>query len=200
MLRKGITDLLTQTNSLHWVGSAADGKEAIEKIRSLQPDVALLDIEMPHLDGLEVATKLIGEGIQTRFILLTLFKSKQMLQRALSAGVKGYLLKESDATEIVSCIEAVAAGKSYVNASLTHYLIPNAQDDGGNVLSSLSEHERNILRLIAQQKTTNEIAEMLFVSPKTIANHRNNISKKLQLGGQQNGLLKWAIEHRDSLN
>lgn len=106
-------------------------------------------------------------------------------------------MKESSEKEIIDCIQSVYEGKAYVNPSLTHYLMPKTKED--DILSALSQQEVNILKLIAKQKTTAEIAAMLFISPKTVSNHRNNISKKLNLSGEQNGLLKWAIEHRGVL-
>jgi DNA-binding NarL/FixJ family response regulator len=198
MLRKGVTDLILQTEDLKWAGSAENGTEALEKIRAIRPDVAILDIEMPHLTGLEVAKILIAEGSSTRFVLLTLFKDKSFLNQALEAGIKGYLLKESSEREIIECIRLVNQGKSYVNASMTQYIVheKTAKNDLKNLLSS---HEINILKLIALQKTSNEIADMLFISPKTVSNHRTNISKKLDLNGEQNALLKWALEHRELL-
>ncbi len=198
ILRKGITHLIKETNELEWVGSAADGQEAIDKIRTIQPDIAILDIEMPFYSGLEVVKILLNEGIKTQFILLTLFKDETFFQNAIKAGAKGYLLKESNEDEIIKCIRSVAQGQAYVNASLTQFLL-NQNQQADNILSNLSDHEINILKLIALQKTTPEIAGMLFISPKTVANHRTNISKKLELIGEQNGLLKWAIEHRDLL-
>jgi DNA-binding NarL/FixJ family response regulator len=197
ILRKGITELLNQAPGLTWVGSAADGQESLDKIRSLKPDIAILDIEMPHYNGLEVAKMLLKEGSSTRFILLTFYDDKRFLQNAIFSGIKGYLLKESNEDEILACIDAVAKGRSYVNASLTHHLIGSSPLDDN--LGRLSKQELNVLKLIARQKNTKEIAEMLFLSPKTIANHRNSISKKLELGGEQNGLLKWALEHRGEI-
>lgn len=198
LLRKGVTNLLMETADLEWVGSAEDGQEALRKIRELKPDVAILDIEMPHHTGLEVARSLLAEGSTTAFVLLTLFKEETFFHHALEAGVKGYLLKESSEKEILDCIRAVYAGRAYVNPSLTQYLITPKTPES-QVLSTLSDHEVNILKLITRQKTTAEIADMLFISPKTVANHRSNISKKLELTGEQNALLKWAIEHRDLL-
>ncbi len=198
ILRKGITDLLIESEDMEWAGSAENGKEALQKIRAIQPDVALLDIEMPHHSGLEVAKTLLEEGIKTVFVLLTLFKDETFLHNAIRMGIKGYLLKESSEKEILDCIRTVHRGQSYVNPSLTHYLIAN-NNSKDNVLSNLSDHEVNILKLIAKQKTSAEIADMLFISPKTVSNHRSNISKKLELTGEQNGLLKWAIEHRELL-
>ncbi|MFT6000605.1 MAG: DNA-binding NarL/FixJ family response regulator [Neolewinella sp.] len=198
IIRKGITNLISEAPDLHWVGSAKDGQEALVKIRQLRPDVAVLDVEMPHLTGLEVATKLIEEGVPTNFILLTLFKEENLLRGAIAAGVKGYLLKESSEQEIVAGIRSAALGRVYVNAGLTHMLFGQAEEKD-NPLDQLSDHERNILKLISREKTTAEIANMLFLSPKTIANHRNNISKKLGLSGEQNGLLKWAMSRKQEL-
>jgi DNA-binding NarL/FixJ family response regulator len=197
VLRKGVTNLLLETEAIKWVGSAENGKDALEKIRNIQPDIAILDIEMPFYSGLEVAQKLMAEGILTKFVLLTLFKDETFFRNAVQAGIKGYLLKESSEKEIIDCIYSVYEGKAYVNPSLTHYLIRETPED--QVLSSLSQQEINILKLIAQQKTSTEIANMLFISPKTVSNHRTSIGKKLNLSGEQNGLLKWAIEHRDLL-
>lgn len=195
LLRKGITNLIRERPQLTWAGSAANGREAVDKIRTIRPQVALLDVEMPYMTGIEAAQELLDEGCATQFILLTLFKEKRLLQQALEIGIKGYLLKESEEEEIVSAIESVAQGRAYVSAGLTQFLInPSPADDP---LTALTDHERGIVKLIAQEKSTAEIAGLLFLSPKTIANHRNNISKKLKLKGKQNGLLKWAIAHRE---
>lgn len=198
LLRKGVTELIIQTPELKWVGSAENGKIAMEKIKSLQPDIAVLDIEMPFMTGLAAAQNLLSEGIKTKFILLTLFKDPSFLKEAIAGGIMGYLLKESSEKEIIECIHSVHNGKAYVNSSMTQYLIGNAAPQN-SILDSLSNHEINILKLISKQKTSTEIAGMLFISPKTVSNHRTNISKKLNLNGVQNGLLKWAIEHRDLL-
>jgi len=199
ILRKGITELITQTPDLKWVGSAENGQEALDKIKAIQPDVAILDIEMPHMTGLAVAQSLIEEGIKTKFILLTLFKDPSFLKSAIATGIMGYLLKESSEKEILECIHSVYNGKAYVNASMTQHLITAKNTPETNVLANLSDHEVNILKLISKQKTSSEIADMLFISPKPVSNHRTNISKKLNLNGIQNGLLKWAIGHRDLL-
>ena len=197
ILRKGITDLIKESSGLAWVGSAADGKEAEEKIRKLQPDVAILDIEMPFQSGLQAAKHLMAEKTKTHFILLTLYKDEGFFKNAIKHGIKGYLLKESSEKEILDCISTVAKGRAYVNPELTQYLLN--QDTADDVFKDLTEHEINIVKLIARQKTTAEIADMLFISPKTVSNHRTKISKKLKLSGEQNALLKWAIEHREFL-
>lgn len=198
ILRKGITNLLVETNDMEWVGSAGNGEEAVQKIRTLKPDVAVLDIEMPLMTGLEAAKILINEGVSTHFVLLTLFKDEMFFNEGMKIGVKGYLLKESSEHEILECIRTTSQGKAYVNAELTQYLI-NANHSKDSILNDLTNHEINILKLISRQKTTAEIADMLFISPKTVSNHRTNISKKLALDGKQNGLLKWAIKNKDLL-
>jgi len=199
IFRKGISDLIEGAAELEWVGSAKDGKVAIEEIRILVPDVAVLDMEMPCHTGFEVVQTMVAEGIDTHFIVLTLHKEAALLDKALKMGVKGYLLKESSERDILACIHAVAEGRVYVDPSLTQYLALQKKDKG-DALANLSDHEVDILRLISRQKTSAEIADMLFISPKTVANHRSNISKKLNLSGVQNGLLKWAIDHKGSLD
>jgi len=198
ILRKGIVDLIVESEGLEWVGSASDGKEALQKIQDIKPDIALLDIEMPHLTGIEIARELKQKASETKVILLTLFKDSSFVKNALAEGVMGYLLKESKESEILDCIKSVSEGKPYISPSLTNVLI-TINSGNNSPLESLTEHEINILRLIAKNKTSKEIAEMLFLSPKTISNHRNNISKKLGLEGQQNALLKWVLENKDQL-
>tara|TARA_B100000497_G_C7691147_1_gene420269 strand:+ start:2369 stop:2998 length:630 start_codon:yes stop_codon:yes gene_type:complete len=196
ILRKGVTDLLVQTDDIEWLGSAGDGQESLVKIRALKPDIAILDIEMPHYTGLDVARILIDEKVDTKFILLTLFKDESFFKSALAMGIMGYLLKESSENEIIDCIRSVHSGRPYVNPSLTYLLI---KAESNSTLDKLSDKEVNILKLIARQKTSAEIGDMLFISPKTVTNHRNNISKKLDLDGKQNALLKWAMENKNLL-
>ncbi|MFT4665536.1 MAG: DNA-binding NarL/FixJ family response regulator [Polaribacter sp.] len=199
ILRKGVTELLKETTDMKWVGSAENGKDALDKIRAIQPDIAILDIEMPGYTGIEVARILLKEGTKTNFIVLTLFKDEDFFHSAIEVGIKGYLLKESSEKDILNCIRSVHRGQLYVNSDLT-YLLHKQPDFENDRLGDLSAHEVNILKLIAMQKTTAEIASMLFITPKTVSNHRGNISKKLALSGQQNGLLKWAIENKDVLS
>lgn len=198
MLRNGIVQLLTQTEGIDWVGSASDGREALEKTLSLKPDIALLDIEMPYLSGIELCQKIRDAGLKTRIILLTLFKESAYIKAAFNEGAMGYLLKEANGNEIISCIKSVHSGKRYVSPSLTDVILDSNRVED-TVLSRLTEHEINILKLIAKNKTSKEIADMMFLSIKTIANHRNNISKKLELDGQQNALLKWVLENKENL-
>lgn len=199
ILRKGMIELIQQTEGMTWSGSASDGREALEKIRAIRPDIALLDIEMPHASGIEIARQLKYEGLPTRIILLTLFKDPVMVKTALQEGVMGYLLKESPETEIIQCIHAVHTGSKYISPVLTDLMISMTTGDDNDPVAVLSDREKNILRLIARNKTSREIAELLFLSPKTVANHRSNIAKKLSLDGEQNSLLKWAVANKKLL-
>jgi DNA-binding NarL/FixJ family response regulator len=199
ILLKGIKELILAAEGLEWVGSAKDGKVALEEIRSLAPDVALLDIIMPHYTGLDVVELLAEEHIETQFVLFTLYKDEELLNKALKLGVRGYMLKESSEHEILACIHAVAEGRVYIDPLMTQYLASKNKDKS-DILSRLSDHEIDILKLISQQRTSAEIADMLFISPKTVASHRSNISKKLNLDGVQNGLLKWALQHKGTLD
>jgi DNA-binding NarL/FixJ family response regulator len=199
ILRKGISNLLIDSDELDWVGSASDGQEALDKIRSLRPDIAILDIEMPNHSGVDVAKILIAEGSKTKFVILTLYKDETLFHKAMELGIKGYLLKESDEKEIIDCVISVGSGMVYVHPTMSQYLI-SKRTVKNEVLGRLSDHEVNILKLISQQKTSAQIADMLFISLKTVGNHRSNISKKIELVGEQNGLLKWAMEHKGMLD
>lgn len=199
MLRKGVSHLLKESPGIDWVGSAENGYTAQEKISDLKPDIALLDLEMPKQSGIQTAIKLISAGSKTKFVLLTLFRDTSFLRQAINAGIKGYLLKDSSESEIIKCIETVHNGGTYIDSTLSASLVGLTKIVPSSDLNLLSKQERNIVKLISMNKTSKEIATMLFLSPKTIANHRRNISKKLNLSGEQNSLLKWVLEHKKDL-
>jgi two-component system nitrate/nitrite response regulator NarL len=199
ILRKGVSDLLIGTAGIKWVGSASNGEEALASIRSIQPEVAILDIEMPFLSGIDVAKTLLKEGSKTKFIILTLYKDETLFHEAMELGIRGYLLKESSEKEIVDCVITVGTGMPYVHPIMSRFLLAR-RTSKHELLEHLTDHEINILKLISRQMTSTQIAEMLFISQSTVGNHRSNISKKLDLGGEQNGLLKWAIENKSLLN
>lgn len=199
ILKKGISDLIIETDGMEWVGSAGDGQEALEKIRIIQPDVAILDIEMPQISGIDVAKTLITEKSTTKFIMLTLYKNETLFHKAMELGIKGYLLKESSEKEILDCVRSVGEGTVYVHPAMSQYLL-SRKTIKNDLFENLSSREINILKLISEQKTSSQIAEMLFITQKTVGNHRSNISKKLGLVGEQNGLLKWAMEHKSTLD
>jgi DNA-binding NarL/FixJ family response regulator len=165
--------------------------------------VAVLDIDMPEQDGFSVARAVRQHGLGVEIVFLTIHREEELFQAALDLGAKGYVLKDSAVTDIVAAIKAVAAGQPYISPQLSAYLIKrrqgaaalNASKPG---LEDLTPTERRILKLIAEDKTSKEIAEELFISHRTVDTHRTNISRKLELHGHL-ALVKFALEHKAQL-
>ncbi|HYE32570.1 MAG TPA: response regulator transcription factor [Methylomirabilota bacterium] len=204
IFREGIRRVLEKHPDLAIVGEADDGKAALRLIAEHEPEVALLDISMPGLSGLEAARELGKSKSTTKVVLLTMFKEEDMLMEAMDAGVRGYVLKENAVLDIVSCLRKVAAGEYFISPAISHLLVKRntrarelAQERPG--LASLTPMERRVLALIADGKTSKEIGKELFISPKTVDNHRFNTAAKLGLHGP-NALLKFAMEKRSSLS
>lgn len=182
------------------VGSASNGKDAYQKILLLQPDIAILDIEMPEISGLDVAKKLREENCLTLFVILSMYNNEEYLEEALSNGVKGYLLKDSTVDEIIECINTVLSGKYFISSKLTNNLIKNSklsfqESELMSQLGKLSRMEIQVLKLLSEKKTSTQIGEELFISYRTVQKHRQNISTKLGFNGY-NKLLLFAIENK----
>lgn len=171
-----------------------NGLSAYNQIKLHNPDIAILDINMPGMDGIDIAQKVQENNLRTKIILLTMHNEKTLYNKALEHNIYGYVLKEQALTELKDCIEEVIMGKHYVSKSLDKNLI-NDQNDVHPNLANLTFSERKIIELIAQQKTTKQIAELLFLSEKTIEAHRTNIIEKLGLPKEKNTLLKWVISN-----
>jgi DNA-binding NarL/FixJ family response regulator len=182
------------------IGEAANGNDALELIEKMTPDVAVLDIDMPGLSGLDVARKLKGNNRKTRMVILTIHKDKEYFDEALELDIKAYILKESIANDLIDCIKQVAAGGYYISPSISGYLVQKNRESDRyeNELDKLTPSEVQILKLIAQNKTSSQIADELFRSIRTIENHRNNICSKLGLKGPH-ALLLFAIQHKTKL-
>lgn len=203
LYRQGVSRLVQDDARFKLLGEAEQGTRALECIRSLKPDIAVLDISMPGMNGLEVAAAVHAEQLSTRLIMLTMLKDENVINKALALGVQGFVLKENATDEILNCLAAVAQGEAYVSPSLTGFLLRrrdrvdtlNERTPG---LGDLTTAERRILKRIAEKKTTREIATELFVSPRTVETHRSNICTKLDLKGS-NALLQFALEHRELL-
>jgi DNA-binding NarL/FixJ family response regulator len=181
----------------------ADGTEALRQIRALKPRLAVLDFDLPGRNGLDIARELVREGHPAQVIILTAHRGEKLLEEALMAGVRGYLLKDNASTDLHQCLRTVAAGGTHVSSAFSSYLLQRgrrAQDVREQTpgLDALSPAERRVLRLIALNKTSREIAKALFLSPATVETHRKNICVKLELRGP-NRLLQFAIEHRAEL-
>ncbi len=203
LFRNGLRSVIAASARFDLIGEAADGEAALKFILEKKPDVAVLDVNLPGLTGLEVARKLQGKKISTRLIILTMHKEEEMINRALDFGVNGFVLKENAVEDILEAIVTVAKGESYLSPSVSGFLIRRrhraealaAKKPG---LEDLTRAERRILKLVADKKTSKEIAAELFISPRTVEAHRANICVKLELTGS-NSLLQFALENRSSL-
>jgi DNA-binding NarL/FixJ family response regulator len=185
------------------VGEAGSGNLALDLILEKKPAVAVLDVNLPELSGLEIAKKLQAKKIPTRLIILTMHKEEAIVDRALDSGVMGFVLKENATEEILEAIATVAKGQPYLSPAISGHLIHRrsraetlAAEKPG--IDDLTKAERRILKLIAEKKTSREIATELFISPRTVEAHRANICTKLDLHGSHS-LLQFALENRSSL-
>ena len=199
LLRSGLKQAIETESSMRVVGEAADGAAALDVIAALTPDIVILDLAMPGMGGFEVITAMQRRQLKGDVIVLTLHNEEAMLARALSLGVRGYVLKNTASTDIVTCIDAVRRGQRYTSAEVTTFLFKRATETKPvEGLESLTPTERTVLRLIAEYKTSREIAADLGISHRTVENHRNNISAKLGVRGSH-ALVKFALRHGSSL-
>jgi DNA-binding NarL/FixJ family response regulator len=203
LFRVGLRETIESEPGFKVVGEAGDGEQALEMISRMPPDIAILDVSMPKLDGLALARKLVAQEPSVGIILVTMYREQKLFTEALEAGVKGYVLKDSAATDIISCIKAVAAGQNYASPELTTYLVKRVRqaETAGlahSGLEGLTTTELRILSLLADYKTSKEIAQELFISPRTVDTHRNNICQKLDIHGSH-ALVKFALQHKDLL-
>jgi len=203
LIRKGLRQVIEAETNFEVVGEAADGQQALGLILQHKPRIAILDVSMPELGGFEVAGELRQRKMDVAIIFLTMHKDKNLFNKALDLGSKGYVLKDSALDEIVDALNAVAQGRPFVSAQLSGYLVQRmdrigllAQQVPG--LNDLTPTEKRILKLIANYKTSKEIAEELHIHYRTVDNHRTNISTKLGLQGSH-ALLKFAVEHQAEL-
>jgi DNA-binding NarL/FixJ family response regulator len=196
LLLKGLNDFLSE-KGYNIIGSGYDGVKALELIKSERPEIAILDIQMPNMSGLEVAKKCQALELATKIILITLHKEKELYLKAKDLNIFGYILKEFAIEEIENCLESVFDGKPYFSTKITEMLDSNQEMD--SQLTLLTPSEKKILKLIANDKTNKEIASLLFISYRTVEKHRSNIITKLDLEPKTNSLLSWAKENRDKL-
>ena len=176
------------------IDTCSNGINALNLIHLHQPNIAILDINMPGLDGLDVLKKIHESRLNTKVILLTMHKEMTIYKKATEYGVFGYILKEHAQTELEKCLHEARKGNRYVSEHLEEDLVKD-QDSENNLLNKLSVSERKIVELIAQQKTSKQIAELLFLSEKTVEGHRSNIIEKLGLPKEKNTLLIWAMQN-----
>ena len=195
LLRQGLLFILNKNENFNIIGQASNGQEALDLIREHKPDIAILDIQMPKLDGFEVAKTVIKEKIEVEIIFLTMFKDAELIKKVIDLGIKGYVLKENAVNDIVNCVESVADGKFFISPQASDILLSQKKEKKKSENELLTPSEKRILILITQDKSSKEIAEELFLSVKTIENHRSNICKKLGITGNS-ALLKYALKNK----
>jgi DNA-binding NarL/FixJ family response regulator len=204
IFRQGLRQVIEKDPQLKVVAEADDGENALALIRELKPQVAVLDLDMPIKDGFTVASTIREEGLGVEVVFLTMHKDEMYFNEALNLGANGYLIKDSAAADVVNCIKSVAAGQNYISPALSTYLLNRSRRAATLVekqkgLGDLTPTERRILVLLAEMKTSKEIASELGVSARTVENHRANVCAKLDLHGSL-ALVKFAVQHKSELS
>ncbi len=197
LLREGVKKILNEYKDITVVGEASDGLALLRILNKTEPDLVILDVSMPGLRGIEVAHEIRKSYPQVQVLFLSMYKNSEYLHMALSAGAKGYLLKEDTGSELIQAIDTIRKGQTY----LSRIILREMPDDligicrGDRPLNSdpLTTRERQVLKLIAEGKTSKEIAVLLFISIHTVHNHRKNMKKKLNIRKSVD-LVKYAYE------
>lgn len=195
MMRDGLQALLQATVDIEVAGSARNGREALRLAAELNPDVVVMDITMPDMNGIEALGLLREKHPRIRVVMLSMHSSSEHVYRALNAGAAGYLLKESAGEDIVTAIRRVHAGRSYMSPALAALERRSApRSDDGGPLASLSPRERQVLQLVVEGRSSSEIAALVHLSPKSVDTYRSRLMKKLGVGDLP-ALVKFAVRH-----
>lgn len=200
LFREGVRTMINKEKSFSLVAEAENGQIALDLIEKYLPSVAVLDIDMPELNGFDVARTIRKKGLEIEIIMLTMYCDERLFQAAVSLGIKGYVLKDSARVDIINAIKAVSAGRSFFSPELSSVIMDRFSDiekarSTKKGIDSLSATQRRVLKLISEEKTSKEIAEILCISPRTVETHRAKISLKLNLQGSM-ALVKYAISHK----
>ncbi len=203
IVRQGLRQIIETDRSITIVAEAGGGDAALELIEKHRPDVAVLDIDMPETDGFDVVRSLVKKNLITEVVFLTMHSEDEIFEEAMDLGVKGYVLKDSAVNDIVASIKSVAAGKPFLSPALSALLLNRRHrivelEENLPGLKSLTPTERRILKLIAEEKTSKQIAAELIISYRTVETHRTNICRKLDLSGSL-ALVKFAVTHKSEI-
>lgn len=197
ILRAGLKMMLNAQPDIEVIGEASDGRQALQEAQRLLPDVIIMDITMPDCNGIEATRQVKRLLPETRVLVLTMHENEEYLFQMLRAGASGYMLKEAADTELISAIRVVSSGRFYLSPSaqsmmVSDYLQRVRTGEERDSYGALTEREREILKLVAEGHTNNQIAERLFISPKTVDTHRTHIMDKLNLHSRAE-LVKYAM-------
>jgi DNA-binding NarL/FixJ family response regulator len=202
IVRRGLKATIEEDERLRVIAEAADGREALQKIFDLKPEIAILDIDMPGLNGLGVARELAQQSVDTRIIFMTFHANEDLMRAAMDVGGKGYLLKGSETDEIAAAIHAVSAGRTYIGSTMAAVLLKQSDKSGSAPaldVSVLTPAEKKILRLISDGLSSKEIGDQLSIHYRTVENHRTNMCRKLNIEGA-NALARFALQNRAALH
>jgi DNA-binding NarL/FixJ family response regulator len=199
MVRAGIRALLEKAGDIRVMGEASNGQEAIEMTETLRPDVLIMDIMMPRMNGIQAAENIRELKLSTNILLLSMYSDEGFVHQALQCGVKGYVLKSSVSDELLWAVRAVASGKTYLSSPISEIVVesaihPHSASQDGDPLSNLSPREKEILQLIAEEHTSAEIGKMLSISEKTVEKHRTKLMEKLNVRNLA-GLVRLAVKY-----
>ena len=195
ILRDGLATLLAAQSDMEVVGTAANGREAVAEVLRLAPRVAIIDISMPELDGIEAARQILAGNPDVHVMILSMHAGAQHVFHALEAGVRGYLLKESASREVIEAVRIVQSGRRYLSPRVAEIVAQGVSDRSAvSPLSSLSQREREILKLVADGHSSARIGVMLHLSPKTVDTYRSRMMQKLHVSDLA-GVIKLAIQH-----
>ena len=203
LFRKGLKQAIEEDASFEIVGEASNGETALAIIEQRMPDVAVLDIDMPGMKGLQVAHRIKEKELFVAVVILTIYKEEDMFNEAMDAGVRGYVLKETAVVDLLEAMKAVTMGQYYFSPAIAGHLVSRSQRVKDLLkrrpsLSDLTPTELKILRQISLNKTSKEIADGFGISYRTVETHRTNISAKLNIHGSH-ALLKFALENKAAL-
>lgn len=196
VLRAGLRALLNAEDDLEVIGEAADGAQALQMARRLEPDIVLMDISMPGTGGLEATRQLLAELPDAKVLLLTVHEDQSLLQDAIHSGASGYILKRAAESELINAIHAVVRGDIYVHPSMTRALFEEQPKNTpiNTVEVTLTHREIEVLKLIAQGYTNRQVGEMLNLSMRTVESHRANLMAKLGISSRVE-LVRYALQH-----
>jgi two-component system, NarL family, response regulator NreC len=195
ILREGVRALLAATDDIEVVGQAADGREAVDGCRRLEPDVVLMDIAMPGLGGIEAALEIRKEGLRAKVLVLSQYEDREYVRRLLKAGVSGYVLKKSAGSELAGAVRAVHRGGLVLDPEVARAAVEEASPakGGGDPYETLTDREKQVFRLVAEGKSNKEVADELGISVKTAMSHREHVMQKLDLHNRTE-LVKHALK------
>ena len=195
VVREGIARLFAERPEFEVVGEAGDGEEAVALVAEKQPDVVLMDIQMPRLSGIDAIRRIVKSGSEAKVLVLSAHESRANVEQALRAGASGYLVKTGSFAEVLVAVAAVMQGASYLSPAVTRQVVDAIARPGDSVvpgIAMLTDREREVLKLVAEGHSSKEIAPMLGVSLKTIDSHRSNLMDKLDIH-KVSGLVRYAI-------